>query len=200
LATLVVILNGNAFSAVGPNALTANAAAVIQRAGDPAIQLSTPATETPRDFHAVAHEIESISHGQPIGLVGFSAGGALAARLAGVGALKVKAVLDCYGPPDFRDYLDYHGHDRFVTYFVGRIRFSPGFIDLMSGPCDTSAYVVCAFGLDDQNVNAAVSTASFERDYVNGQVYDYPGPHGVSIDASPAALKDFLTHLRQSSG
>jgi hypothetical protein len=198
LSTLVFILNGNAFSAVGPNALTANAAQVIENAGDSAIQLATPAMQTPRDFYAVAREIKALSHGQSIGLVGFSAGGALAARLAGVAALHVKAALDYYGPPDFRDYLDFHGDDRFVRYFNGRVHFSPSFIALMSGPCVTSTYVVCAFGRYDRNVVASVSTASFARDYLHGKVYDYPGPHGVSIDASPPALQDFLTHLRNS--
>jgi dienelactone hydrolase len=146
----------------------------------------------------VAREIESLSHGESIGLVGFSAGGALAARLAGVEALHVKAALDYYGPPDFRDYLEYHGDDRFVQYFAGRVHFSPSFIALMSGPYHSSAYVVGAFGLYDQNVVASVSTASFERDHFHGKVYDYPGPHGVSIDASPPALRDFLMHLKQT--
>jgi hypothetical protein len=188
-------LNGNAFRAVGPNALTANAAQVIDHAGDRAVQLATPTMTTVRDFYAVAKKIESLSHGQSIALVGFSAGGTLAARLAGVEALHVRAALDYYGPPDFRYYLEtrYPGH--FFRYSPGRVHLNSALMDLLSGPCNTSAYVVCAFGLQDGIVRASVSTASFERDYPSGKVYDYPGPHGVSIDASPPALKDFLAHL-----
>jgi len=40
LNTLVVVLNGNAFCAANPSSLTANAAQVLQQAGDRAVQLS----------------------------------------------------------------------------------------------------------------------------------------------------------------
>jgi hypothetical protein len=195
LLTLVFVLNGNAFSAAKPDALTANAAQVLQNAGDRAIQLSTPKISTAAAFYEVARQIESMSHGRPIGLVGFSAGGALAARISGVPGLHVKAVLNDYGPPDLRDYFRFHHGDRFATYIRGHVHFSPSAMRLLSGPSDSSAYVVSAFGLDDDNVNATQSTASFLKDFPLGRVYTYPGPHGVSINASRAALEDFLAHL-----
>jgi dienelactone hydrolase len=136
-----------------------------------------------------------MSHGRPIGLVGFSAGGTLAARLAGVASLHVKDVLSEYGPPDLRDYLAFHNGDRFYRYVVGHVRFAPSLLDLLSGPTETTAHVVATYGLADRNVVASESTAGFRRDYPNGRVYYYPGHHGASIQASPPALQDFLSHL-----
>ena len=52
-----------------------------------------------------------------------------------------------------------------------------------------------AFGLHDRNVVSSVSTASFYRDYQHGQVFDYPGPHGVTLYADYSAFQDFLDHL-----
>jgi hypothetical protein len=54
---------------------------------------------------------------------------------------------------------------------------------------------VCAFGLHDANVQPAASTASFQRDFQHGQVFYYPGPHGVTLNADYAAFQDFLNHL-----
>jgi hypothetical protein len=190
--TLVFVLNGNALSAVGPNAVTANAAQVLAGAGQRAIQLTTPTMGTPAAFYRVVRQIESRSQGQSIGLVCFSAGGILAARLAGVAALHVTAALDCYGPPDLQDWLTAHRGDVFYGYVTRHVRLTPPLIQLLSGRSNTSAYVVCAFGLHDRNVTVPVSTASFQADFRNGRVYDYPGPHDVSINASRAAVSDFL--------
>jgi len=195
LQTLVFVLNGNGFGAATPNALTANAALVLHAAGDQAVQLANPALTTTGAFFGMEREIASLSQGQPIGIVGFSAGGSLAARLAGDAALHVAAVLDYYGPPDLRDYVAYHQGDRFDRYVLGHIDANAAVIDLLSGPSDTQAHVVAAFGGADENVVAAPNTASFLKDYPQGQVYEYPGVHGVSIFASTGALQDFLTHL-----
>jgi hypothetical protein len=195
LNTLVFIFNGNAYSAAAPDGLTAEAARAIEDAGHQAIQLETPTLDTTSAFHSVAAQVRSLGHGQPIGLVGFSAGGTLAARLSSIPSLDVKDVLAEYSPPDLKDYLGYHRGDRFSRYITGRVQFQPGVVDLLSGPNPTTAHVVATFGLADHHVVAAPSTASFRKDYPGGHVYDYPGRHGASIHASPPALDDFLSHL-----
>ncbi len=90
----------------------------------------------------MARQIESLSHGSPIGIVGFSSGGALAARLSGVKSLHVIAALDYYGPPSLRDYLNYHKSDRYDAYILSHVHFTRSAINVLSGPSDTSAYVV----------------------------------------------------------
>jgi dienelactone hydrolase len=195
LSTLVFVLNGNAFDTAKPNALTADAAAVLQKAGDQALQLTTPVMATPGAFQSVVDQIKHLSHGKPIGIVGFSAGGSLAVRLAGAPGLNVAAALDYYGPPDLQDWLSFHRGDRFYDYVVSRVPFTRGIIDLLSGPSTTSADVVGAFGLHDHNVVASLSAAGLNKDYPQGHLYFYPGPHGVSITASRPALNDFLAHL-----
>ncbi len=76
LPTLVFVFNGNAFAASKPDGPhTQLAASQLMQHGDRAVQLSTPAMESPADFYALVHEIRSISKGQPIGLMGFSAWG-----------------------------------------------------------------------------------------------------------------------------
>jgi dienelactone hydrolase len=195
LATLVFILNGNGFGAASPSNLTADAALVLHAAGDQPVQLAYPAVTTVGVFPALDRQIASLSHGKPIGIVGFSAGATLAERIAADRALDVTAVLAYYGPPNLRDYLAYHQGDRYDQYVLSHINSNRAVIDAMSGPNDTQAHVVTAFGLDDHNVVAGPSTASFHQEYPQGQVYTYPGPHGVGINASPAALEDFLTHL-----
>ena len=72
LNTLVFVLNGNAFAAANTSILTANAAQVLRRAGNQAIQLAYPTIATPAAFYGLERQIESLSHGQPIGIVGFS--------------------------------------------------------------------------------------------------------------------------------
>ncbi len=193
--TLVFVLNGAGFGAAVPDDLTATAALVLRAAKDEVIELPYPAVTTPGVVFGLERQIESLSQGQPIGIVGFSAGGTLAARLAGDNALNVKAVLDYYGPPDLRDFLDYHQGDRYASYVLQRIDANPAVINLLSGPVDTQAHMVAAFGLADHNVVASQNGASFLRDYPGGQVYDYDGPHGVPMTASPMAVDDFLTHL-----
>lgn len=195
LNTLVFVLNGNAFSAADPDVLTANAAQVLRRAGDQAVQLAYPMIATPAAFYGLEHQIESLSHGQPIGIVGFSAGGSLALRIATDKALHVVSVLDDYGPPDLRDWFHYHGNDRFSRYVAGHVAFSRAAIDLFSGPIDTNAHVVAAFGLLDRNVVASQSAASFERDLPDASICTYDGGHGVGIDASRPALQKFLANL-----
>ncbi len=195
LSTLVFILNGNAFSPAGPNSLTADAASVLAAAGQRPVQLSYPTIATAGAVRALANQIRAMGHGQPIGLVGFSAGGALAMRLSADPSLHVTAVLNDYGPPDLRDYFQFHGRDRFATYVRSHVPFTQGGIAALSGPSPSTAYIASAFGLRDQNVTASQSAASFADDFTNGHVYTYPGGHGASITASRPALQDFLAHL-----
>ncbi len=195
LPTLVFVFNGNAFGATNPSNLTQIAADLLNRDGDRAIQMSTPPIGTPVAFQALAARVASLAGGQPIGLVGFSAGGALAVRLSELPELNVKAVLNFYGPPDLKDWFSYHGGDRFAQYVVSHVNLTSDFVALMSGASQSQAFIVNAFGTDDQNVVASVSTASFERDFQFGQVFTYPGPHGVSLVACLPAYDDFVQHL-----
>jgi hypothetical protein len=55
--------------------------------------------------------------------------------------------------------------------------------------------VIATYGLSDHNVEAAPSEASFEADFPHGRFYEYPGPHGVGINACTPALNDFLSQL-----
>jgi len=196
LPTLVFVFNGNAFAEAKPDTThTQLAAQQLIAHGDRAVQLTTPALNSPRAFYQVADAILRISKGQPIGLVGFSAGGCLAMRLSQVPKLNVKAVLSYYGPPDLRDWLNYHRGDHFYEYVTTHVHFNSGIIDLLSGPSSSEAFIVSAFGREDDNIVSSVSTASFDRDFQHGQVFDYPGPHGVTLYADFAAFKDFLGHL-----
>jgi hypothetical protein len=195
LPTLVFVMNGNALSATTPNQLTQTAADLLEAHGDRAIQISTPAMGTVAAFYSLAEKILAISGGQPIGLVGFSAGGALAARLSQVPALHVIAALNYYGPPDLQDWLTYHAGDYFEQYVTSHVLLTSDFIKLMSGPSNSRAFIVNAFGDLDHNVVSSVSMASFERDFGYGAVFTYPGPHGVSPMASISAFDDFIAHL-----
>ena len=195
LNTLVFVLNGNAYSAASPSILTANAAQVLRQAGQQAVQLAYPSMATPAAFYGLEHRIKSLSHGQPIGIVGFSAGGSLAVRIATDKALHVVSVLDYYGPPDLNDYFRYHKSDRFSQYILGHVPFTRGAINLLSGPIATDVHVVGAFGLRDANVVASQSTASLQRDLPEASIYTYAGPHGVGINASRPALNEFLVNL-----
>jgi hypothetical protein len=195
LPTLVFVINGNAFGATNPSQLTQIAADLLAAHGDRAIQISTPPIGTPGAFYALANKLLAISGGQPIGLLGFSAGGALAARLSQVPALNVVAALNYYGPPDMDDWMSYHAGDYFEAYVTSHVRLTSDFLAIMSGVSDSRAFVVNAFGTQDQNVVSSVSTASFERDFTYGAVFTYPGPHGVSPLASLAAFNDFIEHL-----
>jgi hypothetical protein len=195
LPTLVFVFGGNAFAESKPDRTTQLAAAQLARHGDRAIQLTTPAMNGPGAFYQLASTIRGISRGRPIGLMGFSAGGALAMRLAGLPGLNVKAVMNYYGPPDFRDWLDYHRGDRFFQYVTTHVTVTPGFVSLMSGPSTTQAHIVNAFGTRDANIVSSLSTASFQRDFGQGTVFTYPGPHGVSLFSCRPAFWDFLAHL-----
>lgn len=195
MTTLVFVLNGASFSAAGPNRLTANAAAVIRSAGDRVVQLSYPAVNSASAFEALAGRVVRLAHGQPVGLVGFSAGGALALRIAATPGLNVNAVLDEYGVPDIQAYLRRHSADHNLRPISGLAPFRPSAVSLLSGPITTSAHVVAAFGLYDPNVRADTSSADLLRDDPGAQIYTYPGAHGVSITASRPALEDFLSHL-----
>ncbi len=193
--TLVFIFPGNALAAASPNFVTQTAADRLIRNGDQAIQVSTPALDGPGAFYRIAQFVRTVSQGQPIGLMGFSAGGALALRLAGQPGLNVQSVMDYYGPPDLDAWLASHGHDSYYQYVTSHVHLTGAVDQLLSGPSTSKAYFVAAFGLADRNVQAAVSTASFHQDFANGQVYDYPGPHGVTLYADYAAFQDFLDHL-----
>ena len=195
LSTLVFVLNGNAYSAASPNILTANAAQVLWQAGNQAVQLAYSTMATPAAFFGLERQIQSLSHGQPIGIVGFSAGGTLALKIATDKALRVVSVLDYYGPPDLKDYFLYHKSDRFSRYILGHVPFTRAAINLLSGPIATNAHVACAFGLRDANVVASQSAASLNRDLPQASIYTYDGPHGVGINACQPALNDFLANL-----
>jgi hypothetical protein len=195
LSTLVFVLSGNAFSSAGPSVLTASAARTLREAGTTPVQLAYPTMSTRAAFDGLVAQVKAISRGQPIGIVGFSAGGSLALRMAASKALNVVSVLDYYGPPDLQDYLSIHGSDRFARYTLGHAHFTRAAINLFSGPIATTAHVVSAFGLDDRNVVATQSVASLQRDLPGSSVYDYPGPHGVGITASRPALNEFLANL-----
>ena len=195
LSTLVFVFNGNGYAEATPNQLTQTTAGLLNGHGDRAIQLTMPAMNGAAAFYRVGNEVRSLSKGQPIGLVGFSAGGTLALRLAGLPGLDVKAVAAFYGPPDLSDWLKYHHGDRDYRFVTSHVQLDMAIIRLLSGPSTTSAYLIDAFGLRDHNVAAAPSTASFNRDFPGGHVYYYPGPHGVLPTADPAAFNDFLSHL-----
>jgi hypothetical protein len=194
--SLVFVFNGSAFAASRPDAKqTGLAAQQLVDHGDRAIQLATPAMESPSDFYRLAALVHGLSKGQPIGLMGFSAGGALAMRLSGIPSLNVQAVMNYYGPPDLHNWLNYHRGDVDYNYVTNHVHLSPGMINLLSGPSRSTAYVVNAFGRDDTNVVASVSAASFRRDFQYGRVFYYPGPHEVTLFADYPAFKDFLSHL-----
>ena len=90
------------------------------------------------------------------------------------------------------------GDDSYYQYVTSHVHLTTAVEHLLSGPSTSNAYFVAAFGLGDRNVQAAVSTASFQQDFPHGQVYDYPGPHGVTLYADYAAFQDFLDHLGTS--
>ena len=194
--TLVFILPGNALAAVKPDVLTRIAARELAHLGDRPVQLGTPAMNSPRAFFSLAHHIRRISHGQPIGLMGFGAGGLLAMRMAGLPQLNVKAVMNFYGPPDLKTWFTSHKHDRFSRYVISHVHVTPRLVRLLSGPCPSQAYFVSAFGLLDRNVLPGPSTQSFHRDFSQGQVFYYRGPHGVSLTSDFRAFMTFADHLR----
>ena len=150
---------------------------------------------SPSAFYQVAAQIEKISKNQPIGLLRFSAGGALALRLSSVPGLNVRAALSYYGPPDLTDWLNFHRGDRDYRFVTTHVQLHKGIIDLLSGPSHTSAYVIDAIGMFDKNVVSSMSTASFNRDFPDGRVYHYQGGHGVNIFADYPAFKDFVSRL-----
>ena len=191
LTALIVVFNGNGFDAARPGPLTDSAAQVLHAAGNQVVQLAYPRLNTPGAFHAVAARVAMLSHGRPVALVGFSAGGALALRLSAVPSLHVVDVLDEYGPPDVRDDLD-AGRMHPVR---GLAPFSKATVDLLSGPVRTTAHVVATYGLSDPGVPAGPSAASLRRDLPSVHIYFYRGGHGVAISASRPALEDFLSHL-----
>ena len=196
LTTVLVVLNGNSFRAATPGALTADAAATLRReSGDRVVQLATPAIRSPASIQTLATSIRRVAHGQPVGLVGFSAGGALALRLAALPNLRVAAVLDYYGVPDVRAYLDRHAADRVVQPIVGLSPFRPALVAAFSGPIATRAHVVAAFGTRDPNVGADATAPDLLADHPDAAVYAYDGGHGVGLTASRPALADFLAHL-----
>jgi dienelactone hydrolase len=193
--TLVFVFPGNALAAASPDFVTQTAADRLMRSGDQAIQVSTPALDGPDDFYQIVDYVRTVSQGQPIGLMGFSAGGALALRLADQPGLNVQAVMDYYGPPDLDAWLASHGHDSYYQYVTSHVHLTGAVEQLLSGPSTSNAYCVAAFGLRDRNIQPAVSTAAFQKDFPHGQVYYYDGPHGVTLYADYAAFQDFLDHL-----
>jgi hypothetical protein len=195
LSTVVFIFNGNAFAAAKPSALTHAAAAQLIRDGDRPIELASPAMTSANAFYELADSVRVRSGGQAIALVGFSAGGSLAMRLAGQPGLNVEAVMNYYGSPDLRAWINYHRGDHFYQYVASHVRLTGSVIDLLSGPSQSRAFVVSAFGLRDGNVVSTMSAASFDSDFHQGQVFYYEGPHGVGFRACLPAWDAFLAHL-----
>ena len=195
LTTLVFVLNGNAFGAAAPTSLTARAAQILRNAGHQAVQVAYPTMATPVAFESLVRQIKTLSDGQTIGIVGFSAGGPLALRLATDPALHAAAVLNYYGPLDLNDYIQYRKSDRFTRYIRQHAPLNRAAINLLSGPITTSAHVVSAFGSNDRNVVATQSVHSLGRDLPQGSSYLYAGGHGVGISACPPALNEFLANL-----
>jgi Dienelactone hydrolase family len=194
--TLVFVFNGNAFAEAAPDVEhTQLAAQELASDGDRAIQLTTPAMENPSDFYGLANEILTLSKGQSIGLMGFSAGGALAMRLSALPQLNVQAAVSYYGPPDLRDWLAQHRGDAHYREVLSHVQFDPGIIDLLSGVSQSDAYIIDAFGLKDKTVVSSTSTVSFEQDFPDGHVFYYDGPHGVTLKACYPAFDDFVAHL-----
>jgi dienelactone hydrolase len=193
--TTVFILNGNAYGAARPDRLTQVSAVDLARRGFHAIQLKTPAMDSLGTFDILANQLKRLSKGRPIGLVGFSAGGSMAMRLAQNPGLNVKAVLNFYGPPDLRDWIDEHRLDPAFAYMNSQVHLTPGFINRMSGSGSSQTFIVSAFGLRDRTVTASASGASFQKDYPNGALYYYPGAHGVTIAACYEAYLGFVSHL-----
>jgi hypothetical protein len=195
LPTRVFIFSGDALGPTGPTFVTQLAADQLRRHGVHPIQMSTPALNSPRVVYRIANDIRHRSHDQPIGLLGFSAGGALAMRLAGLPGLNVPSVMNYYGPPDLKDWIAFHGHDAQYRYVMSQVHLTRGLIDLFSGPSPSQTYFVNAFGLYDRNVVSSVSIASFYKDFQHGQVSIYPSIHGVTLYADYGAFQDFLDHL-----
>jgi dienelactone hydrolase len=195
LAACVVLLNGNAFAGASPSVQTQVAAADLASRGDRAIQISYPTMNSVAAFDQLAGQIRQISRGQPIGLAGFSAGGTLALRLAQFHSLNVKAVLDFYGPPNLADWISQHHGDTHARHVLSNINHNQKFINAMSGPSETTAYVVSAFGTQDTCVYAAPNAAGLQQDFPGGAVNYYDGPHGVTIQACYTAYEDFVNHL-----
>ena len=195
MTTLVFVLNGNSFKAARPNSLTANAASVLKAEGNQVVQLSNPAIHSPGAVDKLAAQIIKRAHGQTVGLVGFSAGGALALRIAATPGLKVSSVLDYYGVPDVRAFLNRHATDHQLNPIAGLSPFKSAVVNRLSGPLTTSAHVVAAFGQADPHVTATTSAADLKADHPGATVYTYAGGHGVGITASRPALDDFLAHF-----
>ena len=154
LTTLIVVLDGASFAATGPSILTANAASVLRAAGNRVVQISNPAINSPGALKSLEAKVAKLAKGQTIGLVGFSAGGALALRIAAASGLKVGDVLDYYGVPDVQAYLQRHALDHNYRPISGLAPFRRSLVSLLSGPLITQAHVVAAFGQYDPNVRA----------------------------------------------
>ena len=193
LLTLVFVLNGNSFNAARPNSLTANAAAVLKAAGEQVVQLSNPKIGSPAALKALEAQVVKQAHGRSVGLVGFSAGGALALHIAATPGLNVTSVLDYYGMPDVRAFLNRHTGT--TNPIAGLAPFRAPLVAALSGPVATAAHVVGAFGAGDPHVNAAASAADLVADVTGASTFTYAGGHGVGITASRPALDDFLAHL-----
>jgi hypothetical protein len=93
----------------------------------------------------------------------------------------VVAVLDYYDPADLGDWFQYHKSDRFGTYVMTHIDLTNAGINALSGPINTTAYEVAAFGTYDRNVVATQSMAGFRRELPKASLYTYAGPHRVGI-------------------
>jgi hypothetical protein len=78
---------------------------------------------------------------------------------------------------------------------TGHVDFDKGIINILSGVSHSDSYIIDALGEKDDNVVASTSTGSFDRDFPDGHVYYYDGPHGVSFYADYPAFEDFLSHL-----
>ena len=78
---------------------------------------------------------------------------------------------------------------------AGKVRLTPAAIKLLSGPSNSSAHTIAAFGLFDRKTLANQSLLSFQKDFPQGTSYTYPAPHAEDLLVGEPALDDFLTHL-----
>ena len=185
LTTLVFVLNGNAFGAAGPNNLTTRPVQVLRQAGSQAVQVAYSTMATPAAFTRLVQRIETLSHGQTIGIVGFSGGDAGVADCHRQGAARGSRpqLLWSSGPqrlhplPQVRQVLaiypaqHHHPGDDQPAERADRHRRSTS---------------VSAFGRTDPNVIAAQSIASLKRDFPQASTYTYAGAHRCRDQRLPA--------------
>ena len=188
--TMVFIFPGNALAAASPDLPTQLAADRLLRDGDEPIQVSTPALNGPDAFYRIAAYVRTVSQGQPIGLMGFSAGGALAMRLAGQPGLNVTSVMNYYGPPDLNAWIASHHNDFYYRYVASHVHLTGAVKDLLSGPSPS-----------ERLLRRRVRAERRERDRL-GQHGEFPArlPDRAGVLLSRTARRDPVCRLRRVPG